>query len=130
MVRTLLYDGDTGALVAAGGSLVVVHTLGGAAPENAANRKAVKDMGKMIEGQMMSALASAPGATLDEKYQSMAAASGGEKVSEAQRLAMLEQFAAMNGGQVDVERIRQGFARLMKDPPSRLADHPGAGAGQ
>ena len=25
---------------------------------------------------------------------------------------------------VDVERIRQGFARLLKDPPSRLADHP------
>ncbi len=130
MVRALLYDGDTGALVAAGGTLVVVHTLAGTGPENAANRKAVTDMAKMVEGQMTSVLASAPGATLDEKYQSMAAASGGQKVSEAQRLAMLEQFAAMNGGQVDVERIRQGFARLMKDPPSRLADHPAAAAKQ
>ena len=122
MFRVLLYDGESGALVAGGGSMVVVFGLGGQPQQG--QRKAVVDMEKMIDSQLQAVLASAPGATLDEKYQAMSAKGGGQQVSEAQRLAMLEQFAAMNGGSVDVERIRQGFARLLKDPPSRLADHP------
>lgn len=122
MFRVLLYDGESGALVAGGGSMVVVFGLGGQPQQG--QRKAVVDMEKMIDSQLQAVLASAPGATLDEKYQAMSAKGGGQQVSEAQRLAMLERFAAMNGGSVDVERIRQGFARLLKDPPSRLADHP------
>ncbi len=124
MARVLLYDGDSGALVAGGGTLVAVFALSGDARERAANRQAVTGMAAMIEGQMGAALAHFPGATLDEKYQAMAVAQEDVgAVSEAQRLAMLEQFVGMYGGSVDVERVRSGFARLLKDPPPILPDH-------
>jgi hypothetical protein len=124
MLRVLLYDGDSGALVGAGGGMVVVFGLTGEMRERAANRKSVKGMAAMLEGQMAAGLAQVPGATLDEKYQAMAASqAGATRQTEAQRLAMLEQFAAMYGGTVDVERVRQGFERLLRDPPPMLPGH-------
>ena len=128
MVRVLLYDADSGDLVAAGGTIVVVFGLGTDAAGRAANRKAVTDMAAMIEGQMMGVLAAMPGATVDEKYQAMVAQNTDARVSEAQRLAMLEQMAGMYGASMDVERVRRGFERLIRDPPTILPGHPRAAA--
>ena len=126
MLRVLLYDADSGALVGSGGGMVVVFGLTGETRERAANRKAVRDMAVMLEGQMAVALAPVPGATLDEKYQALAGSQAGAAAqTEAQRLAMLEQFASAYGGSVDAERVRQGFARLLRDPPPVLPGYAG-----
>ena len=70
---------------------------------------------------MSAALASLPGATLDEKYQAMAQRQAGQPApTEEERLRAIEVFSAMANTPADAAAVLSGMRRLLRDPPQRL----------
>ena len=121
LARVLLYDGETGELVSVGMTTVVVAVPG---PEPGARdgvRTQMQEMSRMLESQMSAALASLPGATLDEKYQAMAQRQAGQPApTEEERLRAIEVFSAMANTPADAAAVLSGMRRLLRDPPQRL----------
>ena len=129
LVRVLLYDGQTGALVSVGMTTVVVAVPGTEPGAREGLRTQLQDMSRMLESQLSASLASLPGATLDDKYQAMAQRSAGQPApTEEERLRALETFAAMATAPADAAAVLAGMRRLMRDPPQRLPGAPPATA--